>query len=78
MPVLVGSRRSDPQGIDNLQVAAGRNNAPWSATPRPVKITVGEMRAAGTIGILVYCADCKCSHSIAMPADQWGDDSQAL
>jgi hypothetical protein len=41
--------------------------------PRPVKITFGEMRAAGTIGILVYCADYRCSHSIAMPADGWSD-----
>jgi hypothetical protein len=41
--------------------------------PRPVKITFGEMRAAGTIGVLVFCADHKCSHSIAMPAEQWPD-----
>jgi hypothetical protein len=25
-------------------------------------------------GILVYCADYRCSHSIAMPADRWPDD----
>ena len=41
---------------------------------RPVKITFGEMRAAGTIGILVYCADYTCSHSIVLPADRWSDD----
>jgi hypothetical protein len=40
----------------------------------PSKITFGEMRGAGTIGILVYCADYKCSHSIAMAADRWSDD----
>ena len=25
-------------------------------------------------GILIYCADYRCSHSIAMPADRWADD----
>jgi hypothetical protein len=29
---------------------------------------------AGPTGILVYCADYRCSHSIEMPADQWPDD----
>jgi hypothetical protein len=32
------------------------------------------MRSSGVLGILVYCADYKCSHSIAMTADQWQDD----
>jgi hypothetical protein len=42
---------------------------------RPVKITFGEMRSGGgPTGILVYCADYRCSHSIAMSADRWGDD----
>jgi hypothetical protein len=38
-------------------------------TRRPQKITFGEMRAAGVRGILVYCSDYKCSHSIAVSAD---------
>lgn len=39
------------------------------------KITFGEMRSnGGPIGILVYCADYGCSHSIALSADQWPDD----
>jgi hypothetical protein len=29
--------------------------------PRPAKITFGEMQAAGVVGILVYCADYKCT-----------------
>jgi hypothetical protein len=42
---------------------------------RPQKITFGEMRpGGGPTGILVYCADYRCSHSIALPADRWGDD----
>jgi hypothetical protein len=32
------------------------------------------MCASGTIGILVYCADNRCSHSIEMSAEQWPDD----
>jgi hypothetical protein len=40
----------------------------------PAKITFGEMRSCGVRGVLIYCADYKCSHSIAMPADRWGDD----
>jgi hypothetical protein len=43
--------------------------------PRPTKITFGEMRSgSGPTGILIYCADYKCSHSIAMPADGWPDN----
>jgi hypothetical protein len=43
---------------------------------RPQKITFGEMRSGrgATREILVYCADYKCSHSIQMSADQWGDE----
>jgi hypothetical protein len=32
------------------------------------------MCASGTIGILVYCADYRSSHSIEMSAEQWPDD----
>jgi hypothetical protein len=41
---------------------------------RPQKITLGEMRAAGVHGLLIYCADYKCSHWIRISADQWSDD----
>jgi hypothetical protein len=41
---------------------------------RPQKITFGEMREMGVRGILVYCADYQCSHSVAMNADCWADD----
>jgi hypothetical protein len=37
-------------------------------------ITFGEMRDMGMRGLLVYCADYRCSHSIAVMADQWADD----
>jgi len=39
------------------------------------KITFGEMRSGGgPTGILVYCADYRCSHSIEMSAEQWPED----
>jgi hypothetical protein len=41
---------------------------------RPQKITFGEMRSAGVRGVLIYCQDYHCSHSMAISADQWPDD----
>ncbi|SED11335.1 hypothetical protein [Bradyrhizobium erythrophlei] len=41
------------------------------------KITLGEMREMGVRGLLVYCSDHRCSHSVELkPADvdQWPDD----
>jgi hypothetical protein len=35
-------------------------------TVRPQKITFGEMREMGIRGLLVYCADYRCGHSIAV------------
>jgi len=35
------------------------------ALTHPQKITFGEMRSSGVRGILIYCADYKCSDSIA-------------
>ena len=39
-------------------------------TEGPTKITFGEMRKMGVRGVLVYCADYTCSHSIAVSADR--------
>jgi hypothetical protein len=44
------------------------------ALPRSQKITLGEMRSTGVRGLLIYCSDYKCSHSIAISADPWPDD----
>ena len=41
---------------------------------RPQKITFAEMRDIGVRVLLVYCADYRCSHSIAISADEWPDD----
>jgi hypothetical protein len=43
------------------------------ALSRPQKITFGEMRSSGVRGILIYCADYTCSHSIAISGDRWPD-----
>ena len=45
-------------------------------TDRPQKITFGEMRAMGVRGVLIYCADYKCSHSIEALADRWPDEAR--
>jgi hypothetical protein len=38
------------------------------------KITIAEMRRQGVRGILIYCADYHCSHSLAISADLRPDD----
>jgi hypothetical protein len=41
---------------------------------RPEKITFAKMRTAGVRGVLVYYSDYRCSHSLALIADEWRDD----
>jgi hypothetical protein len=41
---------------------------------RPQKITFAEMRDMGVRGLLVYCADYRSSHSIAISGDAWPDE----
>ena len=45
-----------------------------ATTARPQKITFAEMRDMGVRGVLIYCTDYRCSHSIAVMANQWADD----
>ena len=42
----------------------------------PQKITFAEMRESGARGLLLYCADYRCSHSIAVSAERWPDEVQ--
>jgi hypothetical protein len=44
------------------------------APARPTKITFAEMRGQGVHGVLVYCSDFHCSHSMAISGDRWPDD----
>ena len=46
--------------------------SPMPAQTRPTKITFGEMRST-VRGLLIYCSDYRCSHSIAISADPWPD-----
>ena len=48
------------------------------APARPTKITFAEMRDMGVRGILVYCADYRCSHSIAISGDAWPDEPNKM
>ena len=41
---------------------------------RPTKITFAEMRDMGVRGLLIYCQDYTCSHSLAISIDAWPDD----
>jgi hypothetical protein len=41
---------------------------------RPQKITFAEMRASGVHGLLIFCSDYRCSHSIAINGDCWPDE----
>jgi hypothetical protein len=42
--------------------------------PTRQKITFAEMRATGVRGLLIYCSDYRCSHSVAISGDRWSDD----
>lgn len=39
-----------------------------------MKITLGEMRRMGARGVIVYCADYRGGHNIAVNADGWPDE----
>jgi hypothetical protein len=32
------------------------------------------MRSSGVRGLLIYCSDYHCSHSVAISTDRWSDD----
>jgi hypothetical protein len=36
------------------------------------------MRGMGVRGVLIYCADYHCSHSITLNADRWADDVRMM
>jgi hypothetical protein len=40
---------------------------------RAERITFGELRDMGLRGVPIYCADYRCSHSVALSADRWDD-----
>ena len=56
---MKASSRSSTAGLADDQVLARPDDG------APDKITFGEMREMGVRGLLIYCADYRCSHSIA-------------
>jgi hypothetical protein len=45
-----------------------------SPSQPPQKITFADMRASGVRGLLIFCADYRCCHSIAISGDPWPDE----
>ena len=41
-----------------------------------IEITFADMRAQVVHGLLIYCADYRCSHSIAINGDRWPNDAR--
>jgi hypothetical protein len=41
---------------------------------RPQKITLADMRSSGVRRLLIYRADYRCSHYVAISGDRWPDD----
>ena len=39
--------------------------------PREQKFTFGEMRESGANGVVVFCGDHRCTHSMILSADCW-------
>jgi hypothetical protein len=65
--------------VDNasrLQPSAASLSVPsgQDMPDRPQTITFAELREIVVRGILVYCADYRCSHSIAISGDRWTDE----
>jgi hypothetical protein len=38
------------------------------------EITIAEMRSAGVRGVIVWCHDHRCSHSVQLDVHRWPDD----
>lgn len=55
-----------PKGL--MICADDRPAKSWGMPDRPQKITFAQMRTSGVPGLLIYCADYRCSHSIAISA----------
>jgi hypothetical protein len=55
-------RKGDlPAALDRASMARRKSPSPRSAPPSPT-------------GVLVCCSDYRCSHSVSLDADRWGDE----
>ena len=70
------TRRAQPSRWPNGMAESKFMRTSWQKNwmTRHKKITLGEMRASGVRGLLVYCADYKCSHWTKISGDGWPDD----
>jgi hypothetical protein len=48
---------------------------PAACQQSPSEVTFADMREQGVRGLLIYCADYRCSHSVALNGDRWPDDA---
>ena len=49
-----------------------RFHGAWPSPPARRRLPL--QKCAGVRGLLIYCSDYRCSHSIAINADKWPDD----
>nr|WP_247494392.1 hypothetical protein [Bradyrhizobium sp. 164] len=47
-----------------------RSTTRTEADRRPVKITLGELRATGVRDLIAFCRDYRCGHSVKLPASE--------
>jgi hypothetical protein len=45
----------------------------WAMATREQKIALGQMRQMDVRGLLIYCSDYSCAHSIEVRGDPWLD-----
>src|SRR3954454_21126716 len=60
--------------ISSIEVSRDDSSGGRTLVVRKQKIALGEMRAMGVRGLLVYCSDYHCSHWTTINADRWSDD----
>src|SRR3954454_19631486 len=60
--------------ISSIEVSRDDSSGGRTLVVRKQKIALGEMRAMGVHGLLVYCSDYHCSHWTTINADRWPDD----
>jgi hypothetical protein len=63
-----GSEDFWPDGIFRLDGALSR-----IGRMPDQKFTFGEMRELGAAGVVVFCSDYRCAHSVRLSADCWPD-----
>ena len=42
----------------------------------PQTITLGELRASGVHGLLIFCGDACCAYSISIDTEEWPDGTR--